>query len=389
MFLNNIRVIELGHAVAGPTAGSILADLGAEVIKIERPGSGDHFRDLPGIGPSIFIDLNRGKKSVALNLRDPRGYEIFLRLVRISDVVIDNLDPVASRGLGISYEGLSSVNPGIIYCKITGFGEGPYENLPAYDPMLQAISGIMSVTGFPPDRYVRAGISLVDMTGAFHCVIGVLAALFRRSVSGRGSYIEVSLFDASIYYMGYWITYYDLYGRDPEPLGTGHMFGAPYGLFKTSDGYIYISIVSDTHWKRFCQALGFRDLEEDPRYSSNKDRVSRKQELEEEVGKRLANYRLKDLFEILSKSGVPATPLYRVSDLLQDPHLAHRELISSISWRGSRLRVSLNPIRVDGLRPVAKGDPPELGEDTEEVLTKLLGISRDEIEGLRRAGVVV
>jgi len=165
MVLKGIRVLELGHAVASPTAGLMLADLGAEVIKVERPGSGDHFRDLPGMGPSMFIALNRGKKSVAIDLRDPRGYELFLRLVRVSDVVIDNLDLEASRRLGIGYEVLARENPRIVYCKIIGFGEGPYEGIPAYDPMLQAASGIMSVTGFPPDRYVRAGISLVDMTG--------------------------------------------------------------------------------------------------------------------------------------------------------------------------------------------------------------------------------
>ncbi|MEM4971061.1 MAG: CaiB/BaiF CoA-transferase family protein [Sulfolobales archaeon] len=388
MILSGVRVIEVGHAVAGPTAGLILADLGAEVIKVERPGSGDHFRDLPGMGSSMFVDLNRGKKSVAIDLSDPRGYEIFLRLVSISDVVIDNLDPGASRRLGISYEALSRVNPRIIYCKITGFGEGPYGDLPAYDPMLQAASGIMSVTGFPPDGFVRAGISLVDMSGAFHCVIGVLASLYRRASTGFGSYIEVSLFDAAVYYMGYWITYYDLYGRDPEPLGSTHIFGAPYGLFRVSDGYVYIAIVSDKHWREFCEALGFIDLLEDARFRSNHERVRHKKELEEEIGRRLSRYSVSELMEILGKRGVPIAPLHRVSTLLKDSHLAYRKIVDQVIWGGKPLRVALNPIKIDGERPSARGNPPLLGANTLEILTKILGFSVEEAEKLRSEGIV-
>jgi len=388
MMLRGIRVIEVGHAVAGPTAGQILADLGAEVIKVEKPDSGDHFRDLPGMGPSIFVDLNRGKKSVAIDLRDPRGYKIFLDLVRVSDVVIDNLDPEASKRLGIGYESLSKVNPGIIYCKITGFGDGPYGNLPAYDPMLQAASGIMSVTGIPPEGFVRAGISLVDMSGAFHCVIGVLASLYRRSLTGMGSYIEVSLFDVAVYYMGYWITYYDLYGRDPEPLGSTHIFGAPYGLFRTRDGYIYIAIVSDKHWREFCQALGYIDLLEDPKYRTNQDRVKHKRELEEEVGRRLSKYSVYELIEILGSRGVPVAPLHRVSTLLKDSHLAHRGIVGGVVWKGRLLRVALNPIRIDGSRLSAKDFPPPLGAHTLEILTKTLGLSVDDAEKLRAEGIV-
>lgn len=388
MILGSLRVLELGHAVAGPTAGLILSDLGAEVIKVERPGSGDHFRDLPGMGSSMFIDLNRGKRSVAIDLSHPRGYDLFLKLVRVSDVVIDNMDPEASRRLGIVYDVLSRVNPGIIYCKISGFGEGPYGDIPAYDPMLQAVSGIMSVTGIPPDRFVRAGISLVDMTGAFHCVIGILASLYRRHLTGRGAYIEVSLFDSAVYYMGYWVSFHDLYGRDPEPLGSTHVFGAPYGLFRTADGYIYLSIVSDKHWRDFCEALGFRDLLEDPRYASNRDRVSRKAELEEEVGKRLSRYYTQELLKILHRRRIPAAPLYRVSNLLSDSHLASRKILGEVSWKGRAVRVALNPIRIDGERYSKQGDPPKLGGDTEWVLTSLLGMDRGEVEKLRRDGVI-
>lgn len=388
IILKGIRVIEVGHAVAGPTAGQMLGDLGADVIKIERPGSGDHFRDLPGMGSSIFVDLNRGKKSVAIDLGNPRGREIFLRLTRISDVVIDNLDPAASKKLGIGYETLSRENPRIIYCKISGFGEGPYGHLPAYDPMLQAISGIMSVTGFPPEGYVRAGISLVDMTAAFHCVIGVLAALYRRSVTGSGGYVEVSLFDTAVYYMGYWAAYYDLFGIDPQPLGSTHIYAAPYGLFKARDGYVYIVIVSDSHWRVFCESLGFTDLLQDPRYGSNAGRVKHKDELESEVAKRISGYGVGELLEILVPRGIPIAPMYRVSGLLRDPHTASRRILGVVGWGGRRLRVALNPIKIDGVRHSIERDPPRLGEHTVEVLRNVLGLSEEEIEILRGEGVI-
>ena len=388
MLLKGVRVIEIGHAVAGPTAGLVLADLGADVIKIERPGFGDHFRDLPGMGPSMFVNLNRGKRSVAIDLGKPRGREIFLRLVRISDIVIDNLDSAASRKLGIGYEDLSKENPRIIYCKISGFGEGPYEHVPAYDPMLQAISGIMSVTGFPPEGYARAGFSPIDMSGAFHCVIGVLAALYRRSITGSGCYIEASLFDSAVYYMGYWATYYDLYGRDPQPLGATHIYASPYGLFKVRDGYVYMAIVSDTHWRSFCEALGFTDLLQDPRYSTNKGRVEHKSELEGEIAKRISRYSVGELLEILIPKRIPIAPMYRVSGLLKDPHAISREILGTVRWCDKELRVALNPIRVNGVRYSAKGDPPRLGEHTVEVLRGLLGLSDEEIEDLRREGVI-
>ena len=381
-------MIEVGHAVAGPTAGLMLGDLGADVIKIERPGSGDHFRDVPEMGPSMFINLNRGKRSVAIDLGKPRGREILLRLVRVSDIVIDNLDPAASKKLGISYEDLSKENPRIIYCKISGFGEGPYENIPAYDPMLQAISGIMSVTGFPPEGYVRAGFSPIDMAGAFNCVIGVLAALYRRSITGSGGYVEASLFDSAVYYMGYWATYYDLYGRDPQPLGATHVYASPYGLFKARDGYVYIAIVSDAHWKSFCEALGFTDLLQSPRYSTNRDRVKHKGELEDEISKRISRYSVNELLEILAPRRVPIAPMYKVSGLLRDPHTISRGILGAVRWGGRELRVALNPIKIDGIRYSVRGDPPGLGEHTAEVLREVLGLSDEEIESLRREGVI-
>jgi formyl-CoA transferase len=386
--LNGIRVLELGHAVAGPAAGLILSDLGAEVIKIEKPGKGDIFRNLPGMGHSIFVAINRGKKSVALDLGKPDGYKLFLELVKISDVIVDNLDPEASRKLSVGYDRLVEVNPRIIYCKITGFGEGPYGKLPAYDPMLQAISGIMSVTGIPPDTYVRSGISLVDMAGAFNCVMGVLAALYRRILTGKGAYIEVSLFDSAVYYMNYWVSYYDLFKRIPEPLGSGHIFASPYGLFKTADGYIYLSIVSDEHWRKFCETLGFYDLLSDPKYRTNQDRVAHKKELELEVERRLKDFRTSQLFKVLAENGIPAAPLYTVDKLLEDPHASSRGVIGVVECKEGGVRTTLNPLVIDGTRYARTECAPRLGEDTEYILKSLLNISDDVIRDLREKGVI-
>ena len=386
--LGGIRVVELGHAVAGPTAGQVLADLGAEVIKVERPGGGDIFRDTPEMGPTMFIALNRGKKSVAIDLSRPEGRELFRRLVSASDVLITNLDPQALRKLGVTWEEMSRANERLVMCEISGFGAGPYGDAPALDPILQAMTGIMSVTGLPPDKYVRAGISLSDQAAAFHCVIAVLAALLRRASTGRGAHITISLFDSDVFYMSYWIAYRDLYGKDPLPLGTTHIYSAPYNLFRLRDGLLYIAVVSDGQWRSFCRALGFDDLLGDPRYATQAGRVAHKAELEEEVQRRLSGMGVRETFERLVKAGVPAAPLYRVGDLLEDPHAKQSGSIREVEWRGRRLRVSVSPYVVDGERLFAPGPPPELGQHTDEVLKGLLGLSDEEVRRLREEGVV-
>ena len=203
--LEGIRVLEVSHAVAGPTASQILADYGAEVIKIERPGEGDIFRNTPGMGSSMFLAVNRGKKSVALDLKKAKGKRILFDLVKTCDVIVENLGPGTAERLGVTYGRIRTLNPRAIYCKIESFGKGTFQNVPAFDPVLQAATGIMSTTGFPPDAYVRAGVSIVDMSAAFHAATGVLALLNERTKTGKGGEVRVSLFDAAAYYMSYWL----------------------------------------------------------------------------------------------------------------------------------------------------------------------------------------
>ena len=390
MILNGLRVLDLTHVVSGPTVTQILADFGAEVIKIEVPPRGDLFRNTEGLGPSFFLAINRGKKSVMIDLRKEAGFQLLLRLAAISDVIVENLSPDAVKKLGLEYESFRKVNPKIVYCRIASFGKGPYENVPAWDPVLQAAAGIMSVTGMPPDNYVRAGISLIDMSTAFHAVIGILVALLKRENTGQGNFIEASMFDAALYYMSYWIAYYDLYGKNPLPLGTTHVFASPYGLFKVKDGSVYVAVSNDDYWKKFCKAFDFKELASNANYSTNKQRVDHKNELESYVSKKFEDFSLDYVLARLVTEGIPHAALNRVSDLVSEPHAMSRGIIAEYTSPGEKLkyRTVVNPLTLDGVRHYTTLAPPEPGEHTDTTLRELLGLSDTEIQSLRAVGVI-
>ncbi len=378
----------MSHAVAGPTACQILADYGAEVIKIERPGAGDIFRDTPGMGPSMFLAINRGKKSIAIDLKSKSGLEIFYKLVRLSDVIVENLGPGVAERLGINYRRIKRENNRAVYCRIESFGKGPYENIPAFDPVLQAAVGIMSTTGFPPDKYVRAGVSIVDVSSGLHAVTGILALLFRRNVSKKGGYLSVSLYGAASYFMSYWVALFDLFGKDSQPLGTSHVFGSPYSLFQTREGQVYIAIANDAAWNSFCKTLGFRDLLRDRRYSTAPGRVKRKEELEREISSRLLIFKSDQLVEILKDSRVPVAKLNTVKTLLKDPHFLGSGLLKRYSFAGKAFRTVVNPAIVNGTRQYSISSPPKLGSDTESVLKSLLHVRKDELANLKERKVI-
>ncbi len=386
--LHSIRVLEVSHAVAGPTASQVLADYGAEVIKIERPGKGDIFREVPGMGPTMFLAVNRGKKSVALDLKTGEGLALFYRLVDKSNVVIENLGPGVAENLGITYSKIKKENPGIVYCKIESFGKGPNENTPAYDPILQAAVGIMSTTGFPPDRFARAGISLVDMSTGLHASAGILALLLRKRETGIGGELRVSLFDTASYFMSYWVAMFDLFQRDTFPLGSGHIFGSPYNLFKTKDGHVYIAIASDAHWQAFCSKLGFSDLLENKNYQGAQDRVRLKKSLERTIAQRIAKLSDREIGSRLRDSSVPFGVFNTVASLLKDPHFLSRHLLKDYQYSGKKFRTIVNPAVVDGERPFAKNDPPQIGDDTEKVLREILDLEKADIRSLRLKGVI-
>jgi crotonobetainyl-CoA:carnitine CoA-transferase CaiB-like acyl-CoA transferase len=383
-----VRVIEVSHAVAGPTACQILVDYGAEVIKLERPRGGDIFRDTPGMGPSMFLAVNRGKKSVVVDLKSKLGLGLFYRLVRLSDVIVENMGPGVAERLGINYRRIKKENARAIYCKIESFGKGPYENTPAFDPVLQAAAGIMSTTGFPPNRYVRAGVSIVDVSCGLHAATGVVALLYRRTFSGEGGKLNVSLYGAASYFMSYWIALFDLFGKDTIPLGTSHVFGSPYSLFGTADGHVYIAITNDDAWIAFCKALKFGDLLADKRYSSASGRVRNKKELEEGVSKRLVKFQSAQLVKMLENKRVPIAKLNTAKTLLRDQHFLGSGLLGQFSYEGKRFRTVVNPTTVNGSRQYADKSPPKLGSDTESVLKSLLNVGSGELEKLKKLGVI-
>jgi crotonobetainyl-CoA:carnitine CoA-transferase CaiB-like acyl-CoA transferase len=386
--LESVRVLEVSHAVAGPTTAQILSDYGAEIIKIERPGSGDIFRDVPGMGPTMFLAVNRGKKCVAIDLKTSKGLTLFYDLVTKCDVIIENLGPGVADSLGISYKRIKKTNSKIIYCKIESFGSGPYEKTPAFDPVLQAATGIMSTTGFPPDKYVRAGISLVDMSTGLQAACGILALLLGRKESGEGAELKVSLYDAALYFMSYWVAMYDLYGRDTTPLGSGHFFGAPYNLFKTVDGHVYIAIANDKSWESFCRALSFGDLFGDKRFILGKDRVRNKHQLEKSVAKRVSKFTTKEIASLLKDTGVPFGKFNSISSLLKDPHFLGRDILKEYTYEKKKYRTIVNPSLINGKRPFAKKSPAEIGKDTESVLKDLLRIKQGELNKLKRDGII-
>ncbi|MHB2035141.1 MAG: CaiB/BaiF CoA transferase family protein [Nitrososphaerales archaeon] len=386
--LHGLKVLEVSHAVAGPTASQLLVDYGADVIKIERPGGGDMFRDAPGMGPSMFLAVNRGKKSAVIDLKKSEGLRLFYELVRVSDVIIENMGPQVAERLGITYRKIKRANPGAIYCRIESFGRGPYKNVPAFDPVLQAAVGIMSTTGFPPDKFVRAGISVVDVSAGLHAASGILALLYRRKLTGVGGELEVSLYDAASYFMSYWIARYDLYEKDTTPLGTSHVFGAPYNLFKTRDGFVYIAVAADKAWVSFCQSLGFLDLLTTDAYRTNAKRVKRKKELEKIISRRLRLFSAAEVVRKLMNSGVPISRLNTVKSLLKDPHFKATGTLKGYTYLGSRFRTTVNPAIADGARQFTRDSPPELGSDTRAVLMASLGMTTGRIETLKKSGVI-
>ncbi|HYB04208.1 MAG TPA: CaiB/BaiF CoA-transferase family protein [Nitrososphaerales archaeon] len=386
--LDHTRVLEVSHAVAGPTVSQVLADYGAEVLKIEKPDGGDIFRNVPGMGPTMFLAVNRGKKSVAIDLKKSEGLAIFYELVGKTDVIIENLGPGVAEKLGIYYDKIRKNNVKAIYCKIESFGKGPYENTPAFDPILQASVGIMSTTGFPPDHFARAGVSMVDMSTGLHAAVGILALLLKRTETGRGAELRVSLYDAAAYYMSYWAAMYDLYGRDTFPLGSGHIFGSPYNLFRTKDGFVYVSISGDSQWQAFCRKLGFSDLLKEKKYERASDRVARKKALERLVASHLSKFKNSEIESRLRNSGVPFGKFNTVASLLKDPHFLERDLLKPYKFGGKRYRTIVNPSVVDGSRFFAESNPPKVGEDTEKILKTILGYDSKKINLLRSKGAI-
>ncbi|MFB6123801.1 MAG: CaiB/BaiF CoA transferase family protein [Haloferacaceae archaeon] len=369
--LSDVTVVELGNIVAGPFASLMLADLGAEVIKVERPGVGDIIRSSGQTGDAMFAALNRNKRSVTLDLKADAGKEAFVELVGDADVFVENMGRGAAERLGIGYDDLRDVNRGLVYLSIKGFQEGPYGDRPGMDVVAEAMSGLMSVTGEKGRQPVRVGTSIADMGGALYGVMGVLMALRERDETGEGQRIDGTLFEASTHWMGYWMTYAHLLGEDPEPLGASHPSWGLYDVFETDGGWLFVGVTTERHWPAFCRAADMEELLADERFDTAEKRRERKEELTEAVAEGLQGRDREELLAAFEAENVPAAPVNEPSDLIDDPHLEEAGLLAEFTAESEGeehdLQTALTPVVGDRMAPEQRLDPPALGEHTEEV----------------------
>ncbi len=391
--LQGVRVLDLTRNIAGPYCAMILGDLGAEVIKVERPGGGDDTREwLPPAWNGIsttFLAFNRNKKSVAVDLDRDEGRDAILKIARRSDVLLESFRRGSLGRRGLDYERVRAENPRLVYCTITGFGTvGPHRDRPGYDPVLQAYSGIMSLTGEPGGRPLRTGPSIVDNGTGMWAALGVVCALLARERTGRGAHVETSLLDTGVTWIGYHLLGYLATGRIPPPVGTTATMIAPYEGFATRDGYLQLAAGNDRIWARLCEVLELPALPSDPRFRTNSDRVAHRDELHEILEARFRTEGAAHWEEVLLAHGVPCSRVRTLADVATDPQVAALDLLKPVPHPAiPNLTMVDLPVAIDGRRAAAQVAPPAVGQHTDEVLADL-GYSAGEIAALRERGVV-
>ena len=391
--LAGVRVVDLTRVLAGPYASMILGDLGAEVLKIELPGQGDEAR---GFGPfqngesAYFTSINRGKKSVSIDLRKAAGQELVKRLAEESDVLIENFRPGSMKRFGLDYESLHALCPPLVYASVSGFGQtGPYARRPAYDVIIQAMGGIASITGSPGGAPVRVGSSIGDLGAALFGVIGILAALNRAQKTGQGQQVDISMLDCQVALLENAIARYYVAGEVPGPLGSRHPAITPFQFFAAKDGYVVIAAGNDTLWKKLCATLGAPELVTDPRFKDNALRTENQAELERLLSAILEKKTVAAWEEALGQAGVPCGPIHNIEQVVENPQIQARQMIAELvhpiagpqAMPNSPLKFSQTPIELQ--QPA-----PTLGQHTGEVLEGVLGLSAQELEELGREGVI-
>ena len=388
-----LRVVDLTRNLAGPYCTMVLADLGADVIKIEQPGAGDDTRSwappLWGGVSATFLAANRNKRSLAVDLDSPEGVDVVKSLASRADVLVESFRPGSLDRRGLGYEALRADNPRLVYCSISGFGhDGPQAGRPGYDPVLQAYSGIMSITGEPDGPPVRLGIGAIDLGTGLWAAIGILASLAARDATGEGSRVETSLYEVSTWWLSYHIAGFLGSGVVPHRQGTTASFIAPYEVFETADGGLMVAAANDRLFAAFVEVLGRPDLVDDERFITNPSRVANREELREILTGILAGRNAEEWFELLNARSVPCSPVRTVADLVSDEQLEVLGLLgSSMHAQAGALRLVGMPVRTDGARSASEEPPPLLGEDTDDVLAEV-GLDPEEVAELRRKGVV-
>lgn len=386
-----IRMVEFTHMVMGPTCGMILADLGAEVIKVE-PIGGDKTRKLLGSGAGFFPMFNRNKKSIAVDMKTAEGIEAVKKLAATADVVSENFKPGTMTKLGLDYETLKKSNPKLIYVSHKGFLPGPYDHRTALDEVVQMMGGLAYMTG-PEERPLRAGSSVNDIMGGIFGAIGVMAALRQREVTGQGQEVQSSLFENNVFLVGQHMMQYAVTGNAAKPMPSRISAWAIYDVFEVADGEkLFLAVVSDTQWKIFCDAFGFADLFADASLKLNNQRVEARSTLIPEIRRRLAGLTVKHISEIFERNGLPFAPITRPEQLFDDPHLVANGGLAPINITdgpraGVETTTPLLPLMMDGKRLGVRRNPPKAGEQTLEILLNL-GYSQQEISKLIADGVI-
>jgi glutaryl-CoA transferase len=391
--LEGVRILELGQVIAGTYGSQVLSDLGAEVIKVETP-EGDLGRN-PSVAPyrglsGLFLTLNRNKRSIVINLKTEAGRNIFYDLVKVSDVVVDNFRPGVLERLQIDYPTLSRINPRIIHCSVTGFGtEGAYKNYPAFDIIIQAISGHMAITGEPGRPPARVGIPLADLSGGIYSCKGILAALFDRERTGKGRRVELSMFDSMLALLGYMGTMWLTNGELPQPPGSAHDYTVPWQAFEASNGYVVVATRQEIFWRKLCGVLEDAGLAEDPRFATNALRVENRAMLVPQLERIFRTRTVADWLERLRAAEVPAAPVNNLDGAFAEPPVAEREMIVEYDHPDvGKVRLPGNPIKFSGVSGTISRPAPRLGEHTDAILSQLLNLTADQLASLRQQGAI-
>jgi len=391
--LAGIKVLELARTLAGPYCSMLLADMGADVLKVEQPGIGDETRGYtpPAMaGESCYyLSLNKNKQGITLNLKTEEGKQIVKELVKDADVLIENFRTGTMEKLGLGYDVLKELNPRLVYCAVSGFGRtGPMKDEPAYDLVMQAFGGLMSVTGEPDRPPVKVGFSIVDLTTGMYACIGTLLALWAREKTGRGQFVEASLLESIVSLQTYLAQGVMATGKAPGRLGSGHPNLAPYQVFETKDSYVIIAVPNDWLWRKMCDALGLDNLKDHPKFAVNADRVKHRTELIELMTEFTRSRTTKEISTQLKEAGVPGGPINNIAEVLAEPQVIHRGMIQEVEHPTiGTLKMLGIPVKLSETPGSVRMAPPTLGQNNIEVLSRL-GYTPEDMAALKGKGVI-